>query len=239
MKTFKSNQTKFKTILSCFAIALFIFSCSQEDETLSLKESDNLIEEKSIDTELLSLEDYALLAYNSTETNIASKPSKDKGNKVDIAWAKGKSATIEIPSHFKYGVDVIQIQNYQFKYINGKSNGTFELSDFDSNNLLEKISGKIISATFEDDAKTVRFTGLITSSTNDSTLVGKFVIWTAEDNGTNKNIDRTTDIRYGIPEFVANLHESQGFPEAIFSKNNVVSGDFQLKIVEPGKNKTK
>ena len=109
-------------------------------------------------------------------------------------------------------------------------NGTFDLSDYDPNyNLLEEISGEVVSCAFEEDCKTVRLTGLITTSKNDLNLVGKYVMWTAEDNGIRKNGNRTTDMRYGVPEFVAKMHDSKGFPEGLFPKHKITSGDIQIK----------
>lgn len=234
MKTFKSKQIKFKTIFIS-ALVLLIYSCSQEDELVSYEEPQNLIEDYK-NLELLKLESYAL-KYGSNETSKSSISYKGKSYQKGEGWAKGKVVKIELPLHFMYGVDVTQVQSYYVKYKDGKLKGTFDLSDFDpESNLLEKISGEVVSCTFEEDYKTVRLTGLITTSKNDLNLVGKYVMWTAEDNGIKKNRDRTTDMRYGIPEFVANMHDSQGFPEILFPKYNITSGDVQIKA-EKGKTK--
>lgn len=236
MKIFKSKQTKLKTIFIC-AFAILAFSCSEEEESMGIEEPQNIIQ-VSEDLELLKLETYAL-KYSSNESSSFARAPHGLEKKIGDGWAKGKSATIELPSHFKYGVDVTQVQNYHMKYKKGKLSGTFELSDFDSyNNLLENISGEIISCSFEEGYKSVRLTGMITSATNDLTLVGKYVMWTAEDNGIKEKLDRTTDMRYGVPEFVANMHNSQGFPEVLFPKNTINLGDFQLKV-ETGERNTK
>ena len=229
MKTFKSKQTILKTIfISVFL--LLTYSCSQGDELVSSEEPQNLIEYYK-NLELLKLETYAL-KYVSNKTSNPKVLYKGKSYEKGEGWAKGKKVNVLLPLHFMYGgkFDVTQVHSYNVKYKDGKLKGTFDLSDFDpENNLLEKISGKVVSSAFEEDCKTVRLTGVITNSKNDLNLVGKYVMWTAEDNGIKENGNRTTDMRYGIPEFIALIHDSQGFPEAIFPKHNISSGDIQIK----------
>ena len=213
MKTPKSN---YQIIQTLFFVCTFLFSlnsCTSEDETLELSEVNELNNAKLLNSD--AFDSYAL----ENASSLSSKSDKNKGKSFSEGegWARGKSIQIELPNFYRYQKDVHQVQNYDVKFMNGQLNGSFEVFDYDENSeLIQQIKGTVLNVVFEDDCKTVRYTGTITSSQFDADLIGTYAFWTSVDNGVHKNDDETTDIRFGMSEFAAKYHATRGFPTGMF-----------------------
>ncbi|MCL6259159.1 hypothetical protein M3O96_08675 [Aquiflexum sp. TKW24L] len=120
-------------------------------------------------------------------------------------------------------------QSYKATLKAGTISGTFEVSNFDENGVLEAFAkGDVTCMVFEEDCKTVRMTGVITE-TNVPGFVGRYAIWIAEDNGI--GLDATTDIRYGLVKATADFHCETGFTIAAFGAGAFFEGiDANVKV---------
>ena len=219
MKTTKSN---YRIIQIVFFAGILLFSlnnCTTEDESPQLNEVNQLNDVKLLNSN--EFDSYAL--KNSGDLSSKSDNNKGKSFTEEEGWARGKAIQIELPNFYRYQKDIYQVQSYDVKLMNGQLKGEFEVLDYDENmDLMQQIEGTVLSVVFEEDCKTVRYTGIITDSQFDADLIGTYVFWTSVDNGVHKNDDETTDIRFGMSEFAAKYHRTKGFPTGMFG-----SGVFQ------------
>lgn len=212
----KTPKSIYQLVQVLFFTGIFLFSlnsCTPEDETLELSEVNELHDAKLLNGG--EFDSYAL--ENSSELSSKSDKNKGKSFSEDEGWARGKAIQIELTNFYRYQKDIHQIQNYDVKLMDGKLKGEFEVLDYDVDmNLFQQVKGTILNVVFEDDCKTVRYTGIITDSKFDSDLIGTYAFWTSVDNGVRKHDDETSDIRFGMSEFAAKYHATKGFPSWMF-----------------------
>lgn len=97
-----------------------------------------------------------------------------------------------------------EAHSYSAKIKDRVIEGSFEVYNFGlEGEPVSDAKGEVICIVFEDDCKTARITGIITSG-SDPTFPGLYAIWTVVDNG--MDINGTTDIRYPLDEATAKYH---------------------------------
>lgn len=119
-----------------------------------------------------------------------------------------------------------EIHSYSAKIKDRVVEGTFEVYNFDvAGDPVSDAQGTIIGIAFEQDCKTARISGKITSG-SDPTYLGKYAVWTVVDNGS--TINESTDIRYPTDSETAKYHldgglalDWYGFPSYFSAKNKV------------------
>lgn len=96
-----------------------------------------------------------------------------------------------------------EVHSYSVALKDGVASGTFEVYNFDvDGQSVSDAHGDVICMVFEEDCKTVRFIGKITSG-SDTAYPGKYAVWTVVDDG---QVTQTTDLRYPVDEASATHH---------------------------------
>ncbi|HSF56012.1 MAG TPA: hypothetical protein VLA71_19810 [Algoriphagus sp.] len=110
--------------------------------------------------------------------------------------------------------------------------GTFEVYNFDrEGNPVSDAQGKIESIVFEEDCKTARITGIITTA-SDPEFLELYAVWTVIDNGAGLN--ETTDIRYPIDPETAKYHRDAGLSLEWYSFKSYFSAEGKVHLESKG-----
>lgn len=112
--------------------------------------------------------------------------------------------------------------------------GTFEVYNWDpEGNPVSDAKGTINGIAFEQDCKTVRISGIITSG-SDPTFLGMYAVWTAVANGS--TINETTDIRYPTDAETAKYHRDGGLDLEWYGFTSYFSAQNKSKLQSKGCN---
>lgn len=228
MKFFKLKKQNIHSIFYASILLFGVYSCTQENESIPFEEVNELNT-----VELINSEEFDSYALQNSD-NLTSKTDHSNEGRRYIegeGWTKANAIPVFLPNFILYSADIYQTQNYQVNLMNGKLNGNFEAFNYDANEVLfSHVKGEVLTVVFEEDCKTVRYTGIITESEFNPSMVGKYAFWTSVDNGVRKNDDQTTDIRYGMSIFAANYHYAVGFPLWLFGPGVFQTTEGNIKV---------
>lgn len=156
-------------------------------------------------------------------------PTSGKSTKTwkdGVGSAEAENVTLQFKNiNFK---SASELHSYQASIKDRVVNGTFEVHNFDvEGKPVSDAKGDVICMVFEEDCKTVRMTGIITSG-SDPVFIGFYAVWTAVDIGTGN--DKTTDIRYPVDQETANFHCETGWTIARFGFKSFLSTPGIVKV---------
>jgi len=121
-----------------------------------------------------------------------------------------------------------EIHSYDAEIKNQRVNGAFVVHNFDKDGgPVSDAKGEVICIVFEEDCKTARITGVITSG-SDPTFIGLYAIWTVLDNG--MGLNETTDIRYPIDQATADYHCNVGVPLEWYNFDSYFSSEGKVQV---------
>lgn len=143
---------------------------------------------------------------------------------------EGTAEASDVSFNFKYTLFRSDTENYSFNASikNKVIEGTFEVFNYDRNGIsVSDAKGNITCIVFEEDCKTARITGIITSG-SDPEFLGLYAVWTVVDDGLDLN--ETTDIRYPIDEATAKYHCEEGLTLDWFNMESMFSAGGKVKV---------
>lgn len=128
-------------------------------------------------------------------------------------------------THYK---SATEIHSYSASIKNRVVEGRFEVYNFGlQGEPVSDVQGDVICIVFEDDCKTARVIGIITSG-SDPAYLDDYAIWTVVDDG--MNINETTDIRYPVDKATADYHCSAGVSLEWFDFDSYFSCDGKAQV---------
>jgi hypothetical protein len=175
---------------------------------------------------------FKIIAFSTLITLLASCSFEDVSPIPPKSWldGTGTAQADEVFLDFKNMLykSATEVHSYRAEIKDQRVEGTFEVYNFDKNGgPVSDAKGQVICIAFEEDCKTARITGVITSG-SDPAFAGLYAIWTVVDNG--MDINETTDIRYPIDQATADYHCEVGVPLEWYNFDSYFSCEGKVQV---------